>query len=315
MIACSGGCLARRLVVVAAAALMFSVALPACKRKAPAVDPGYLADLEKWRAERIAELTSENGWLSVVGLSWLRPGENRFGSDAGNEVVLPGKGTPALAGTIELRQDGAALLHPGSGTGVTVGGSPATERVLASDRTGKPDVVAVGSVRFYLIERGGKLAVRVKDPHSVRRVGFGGIRYFSVDTAYRVEGALERYPSPREVAVATVQGPEQKMLGPGIVRFRLGGRSLALEPFVSSPDDTSFFFVFRDATSSSETYGAGRFLDAPAPEPDSTRVVLDFNRAYSPPCAFTPYATCPLPPRQNELPVRIEAGEKFSGGH
>ena len=308
-------CLASRLVVVAAAALVFLIVLPACRKKAPAVDPGYLADLEKWRAERLADLTSENGWLSVVGLFWLRPGENRFGSDPGDEVVLPGKGTPVLAGTIELGQDGAAVLHPGPGTGVKVGGSPATERVLVSDRTGKPDVVAVGSVRFYLIERGGRLAVRVKDPHSARRVSFAGIRHFPVDPAYRVKGTLERYPSAREVAVATVQGPEQKMLAPGIVRFRLGGRSLALEPFVSSLDDTSLFFVFRDATSGGETYGAGRFLDAPAPEAGSTGVVLDFNRAYSPPCAFTPYATCPLPPRQNELPVRIEAGERFSGAH
>jgi uncharacterized protein (DUF1684 family) len=199
--------------------------------------------------------------------------------------------------------------------GVTLAGSPATERTLASDRGGKPDVLTAGAVRFYLIERGGKLAVRVKDPQSARRVGFAGIRYFPVDAAYRVEGTFEPYPEPREVAVATVQGPEQQMLAPGLVRFQLGGRNLTLEPFVSSPDDTEFFFVFRDATSGTETYGAGRFLDTPVPNPPSTVVVLDFNKAYSPPCAFTPYATCPLPPRQNELSVRIEAGEKFGPGH
>lgn len=306
---------AGRLGVLPASALISLFALPGCGRKAPAVDPGYLAEIEKWRAERLASLTSEDGWLTVVGLSWLRPGKNRFGSDLGNEVVLPGRGTPALAGTLELRKDGTALLHPRTGTGLTLGGSPATERVLASDRTGRPDILGVGSIRFYLIDRSGKLAVRVKDPHSARRVGFAGIRHFPVDPAYRVEASFEPYPTPREVAVATIQGPEQKMLVPGMVRFTLRGQALALEPFVSSPEDDTFFIVFRDATSGSETYGAGRFLDATAPAKGSRKVVLDFNRAYSPPCAFTPYATCPLPPRQNELPLRIEAGEKFSGGH
>jgi uncharacterized protein (DUF1684 family) len=301
--------------LLATAVLVSTATLSGCGRGTPAVDPGYLAHIEAWRAERLASLTSDDGWLTVVGLFWLHSGENRFGADPGNEVVLPGKGTPAVAGTLELRQDGTVLLHSGPGTGVTLAGSPATEQVLASDRRGRPDVLAAGAVRFYLIERGGKLAVRVKDLHSARRVGFAGIRYFPVDPEYRVEGTFEPYPTPREVAVATVQGPEQKMLAPGLVRFRLGGNSLALEPFLSSPDDTSFFFVFRDATSGTETYGAGRFLDTPVPKAPSTAVALDFNKAYSPPCAFTPYATCPLPPRQNELPVRIEAGEKFGPGH
>ena len=301
--------------LLATTALVSTVALPGCGRRTPAVDPGYIVQIEAWRAERLASLTADDGWLTVVGLFWLRPGENRFGTDPGNEVVLPGMDTAAVAGTLELRQDGTVLLHPRPGTHVTVAGLPATERTLASDRGGKPDVLAADAVRFYLIERGGKVAVRVKDPHSARRVGFAGIRSFPVDPAYRVEGAFEPYPVPREVAVATVQGPEQKMLAPGLVRFRLGGRSLALEPFVSSPDDSEFFFVFRDATSGADTYGAGRFLDTPVPKPPSTVVVLDFNKAYSPPCAFTPYATCPLPPKQNELPLRIEAGEKIGPGH
>ena len=297
------------------AALTLGLLQAGCGRKAPAVDPGYLKEIEKWRSERLASLTSHDGWLAVVGLSWLRPGENRFGSDPANEVVLPGRDTPALAGTLELRQDGTVLLHPRPGTGLTIGGSPATERVLASDGTGTPDVLAIGTIRFYLIDRSGKLAVRVKDPHSARRVGFAGIRHFPVDPAYRVEANFEPYEVPRKVAVATIQGHEQEMLVPGVVRFTLRGQALAFEPFVSSPEDDTFFIVFRDATSGTDTYGAGRFLDAAAPAKGSRKVVLDFNRAYSPPCAFTPYATCPLPPRQNELPMRIEAGEKFSGGH
>jgi uncharacterized protein (DUF1684 family) len=290
-------------------------AAPGCRGKSPAADPAYIGDLEKWRAERLASLTSEYGWLSVVGLFWLHPGANRFGSDPGNEVVLPGAGTPAVAGVLELRQDGSVLLRPGSGSALTVGGAPATERVLASDRAGSPDLLAIGAVRFYMIERGGKLAVRVKDPESARRVRFAGIRSFPVDLAFRVEGTFEPYATPREVLLATHQGPEQTMLAPGLVRFELAGKALSLEPLVSSPADATFFFVFRDATSGHETYGAGRFLDAPAPKPPSRTVVLDFNRAYTPPCAFTPYATCPLPPKQNDLPVRVTAGEEFSARH
>jgi uncharacterized protein (DUF1684 family) len=305
----------RRLAALPGAALVALATLPGCGTKTPAADPAYLADLDRWRAERLTSLTSEYGWLSVVGLFWLHPGENRFGSDPGVEIVLPGAGTPAVAGTLELRQDGTVLLHPVPGRVLTAGGVPATERALASDRTGAPDVLAIDAVRFYLIERGGKLAVRVKDPQSARRAGFPGIRFFPVDPAFRVRGTFEPYPTPREVAVATVQGPEQKMLAPGLVRFRLAGTTLVLEPFVSSPYDANFFLVFRDATSGRETYGAGRFLDTPAPRAPSRTVVLDFNRAYTPPCAFTPYATCPLPPKQNELPVRVEAGERFSAEH
>jgi uncharacterized protein (DUF1684 family) len=130
-----------------------------------------------------------------------------------------------------------------------------------------------------------------------------------------VVGTFEPYASPRRVTVATVHGPEQTMFAPGLVRFTLHGRALALEPFVSSPGETSFFFVFRDATSGTETYGAGRFLDADAPQNGSREVTLDFNEAYTPPCGFTAFATCPLPPKVNELAVRIEAGEMFVGPH
>jgi uncharacterized protein (DUF1684 family) len=299
----------------AAAVLALATLSAGCARKSSAVDPTYLTGIEKWRAERLASLRSEDGWLAVVGLVWLRPGENRFGSDPANEVVLPGRGMPPVAGTLELREDGTVVLHPGPEPGLRVNGAPATGRLLRSDHAGDPDVLGLGSIRFYLIERGGKLAVRVKDPHSARRTGFGGLHYFPVNPAYRVKASFEPYREPHQVAVATAQGPKQQMLVPGLVRFTLGGRALALEPFVSSPEDRSFFFVFRDATSGSETYGAGRFLDVAVPANGSRKVVMDFNLAYTPPCAFTPYATCPLPPTQNEIPIRIEAGEKFNGAH
>jgi uncharacterized protein len=301
--------------VLASAVLVPLAALAGCGRKAPAVDPGYQAEIEKWRAGRVAALTAEDGWLSVTGLYWLKPGENPFGSAPGNTVVLPGNGVPPVAGVLDLRPDGTVVVHPHGQAGVTFDGAPPPERALRSDRTGRPDVLRIGAVRFYLIDRARKLAARVKDPDNPARARFKGIRSFPVNPACRVEGTLEPYAAAREVTVATVQGPEQKMLVPGVVRFTLAGKALTLEPFVSSPDDRTYMFVFRDLTSGVETYGAGRFLDTDAPSQGSQKVVLDFNKAYSPPCAFTPYATCPLPPRQNELALRIEAGEKYTATH
>ena len=309
-------CASRRLRFARGLLALALVALAAgCGRRAPAPDPAYLAAVEKWRAERLASLTAEDGWLTLVGLYWLRAGENRFGSDPADEVPITERGVPPVAGTLELRADGTVLLHPSPTSGLTVNGGPAVVRVLRSDRSGSPDVLALGPIRFYVIDRAGKLAVRVKDPHSPRRTGFKGLHYFPVDPGFRVVGTLEPYAAPRRVPVATVQGPEQTMFVPGLVRFQLHGRSLALEPFVSAPGDTDYFFVFRDQTSGRQTYGAGRFLDTAAPKGDSRSVVLDFNEAYTPPCAFTPFATCPLPLRQNELPVAVTAGEKFIGSH
>ncbi len=286
-----------------------------CGHKRPTVDPAYLAEIDAWRAKRLASLTSEDGWLTLTGLYWLQPGENSFGSAPEDEVVLPGKGAAPVAGTLQLRPDNTVVLHPRAGAGVTLAGAAAHDVPLRSDRAGAPDVLALGSARFYVIDRAGKLGVRVKDTANPARTGFKGLQYFPVDPSYRVEGTLDPYPAPREVKVDSAQGPAQTMFVPGLVRFTLHGKALALEPFVDSPTDPEYMFVFRDLTTGVETYGAGRFLDAAAPTGGSRRVVVDFNEAYSPPCAFTPYATCPLPPRQNDLPVRIEAGEKHTGGH
>ncbi len=292
-----------------------ALAAAACARRRPA-DPAYAAEIAAWRARRLAALTAPDGWLSVTGLFWLKPGENRFGSAAGNEVVLPGAGTPALAGTLDLRADGAVVARPRPGAGVTLDRLPAGERVLRTDREGgSPDVLRIGPVSVYVIDRAGKLAARVKNADNPARLAFPGIESFPTDRSYRVEGSFEPYPAPRPVTVATAQGPSQTLLVPGVVRFSLAGKALALEPFVSSPADPTFFFVFRDATAGTETYGAGRFLDAAAPAPGARSVVLDFNQATNPPCAFTAFATCPLPLPGNVVPVRIEAGERYTGTH
>ncbi len=167
-----------------------------------------------------------------------------------------------------------------------------------------------GRVLFYLISRGDRVGVRVKDPESPTRRDFPGLEHYPVNPAFRVTASFEPYPEPKEVAIPTVIDEPSMMLAPGLLRFEIGGTPVSLEPYVSTPEELTLFIVFRDATSGETTYGAGRFLDAEIVE-GSSEVVLDFNLATNPPCAFTPFATCPLPTPENTLFVAIEAGERF----
>ncbi len=295
----------------AAAAALVLIAFSCAKAPAP-VDPAYIAEVEQWRAARLARLTADDGWLTLTGLHWLEPGDNPFGSAEDNTIVLPDPSLPPVAGRLVLGDDGSVTAFAEPGAAVEVNGEPLTEKVLASDASGTPDVVVVGRVRFHIIDRGGRLAARVKDPEAPARRSFAGIEHFPIDPAARVSARLEPYDEPRRVAIPTVLGEDTSMLAPGRLRFELHGRELTLEPYRESPDDTSLFLIFRDTTSGDTTYGAGRFLYAEAPGPDGV-TTLDFNLAYNPPCAFTPFATCPLPTPQNWLPVPIEAGEKYSG--
>jgi uncharacterized protein (DUF1684 family) len=276
------------------------------------VPPAYKAEVEAWRGERETRLKAEGGWLSLAGLFWLRQGANTIGSGAGNAIVLPPGSAPARAGTLELRGKEAVLrLEPG--VTATVGGRPVGTGPLRSDAGGAPDVVALGRLSMFVIERSGRIGLRVKDPDSPVRRAFKGLEWYPVDESWRVSARFVPHAQPRTLELADVTGSVQKMTAPGYVVFQHQGRQLKLEPVLEDPSAKELFFIFRDGTSGHETYGAGRYLYAPLPR-DGT-VVLDFNKAYSPPCAFTRYATCPLPPRQNRLPVRVEAGEKHAGGH
>jgi|GEM_PF-38844 len=275
------------------------------------VGPAYLAELETWRGDRLERLRAEDGWLTLVGLYWLRPGPNSFGSDPGADVVIPDPGLPARAGELVRGADGSVGIRVVAGR-ITCDGEVVDERPLRTDAEGPPDVLSSGRVRFHVIARGDRLGVRVRDPDSPVRRGFEGLEYFPVRPELRVEASFEPFEEPRRVSFPTAIGTEDSDLVPGLLRFSLEGLPLTLEPFAS--DDGGLFIVFRDATSGVETYGAGRFLETGPPV--DGRVVLDFNRAYNPPCAFTPYATCPLPPARNHLPVAIRAGEKVDlGGH
>lgn len=271
----------------------------------------YRQEIEQWRKGRETRLAAEGGWLSVIGLDWLAEGVNRFGTDPKNAVVFPEGTGPALAGVLVLA-GGKVTLKPEPGAGITLDGEAVTERQLRVDADGKPDVLRLGSLAFHIIKRGERFAVRLKDSQRPERLAFKGVPAFPVKAAYKVQGTFVPYDPPRSIPIATVIGTSEPMKCPGKVVFRLGGRKLTLEP-VLEPGSEELFFIFRDRTSGKQTYPAGRFLYAPMAK--DGKVVLDFNKAVNPPCAFTEFATCPLPPRQNALSVPVLAGEKTYGAH
>jgi len=266
------------------------------------------AEVEAWREERLAGLTSDDGWLTLVGLHWLPEGETTVGSAEGSGVRLPAS-TPARVGTLE-RADGTVRLDLAPGVEATAGGERFAGGELASDATEEPTVVELGTVSFYPIERGEKLGLRVKDTASPARSAFAGIPAYPVDPRWRVAARFEPYDPPREVGIPDVTGNVQDMVSPGAVLFAAGGETRRLEALDGGDE---LFLIFADGTSGEETYGAGRYLYAPKPD-GAGRLVVDFNRAYNPPCAFTAYATCPLPPKGNRLPLPVEAGEKLPAG-
>jgi uncharacterized protein (DUF1684 family) len=276
------------------------------------VDPAeHLADVERWHATRVARLTAPDGWLSLAGLFWLSPGENPVGSDPSNAVVLP-RG-PTRLGTVDLR-DGLITGRFDPSAGATVDGSPATALELSTDAQGAtPTMLRLGAISFYVIDREGRPAVRVKDADNPARSGFVGIDRFPVDLAWRLEARFEEHPPGSTVLAPDVLGRGQTYRNPGAVTFTLWGREHRLEAF-REPNEDDLFIVFGDLTNGALTFDGGRYLYAGAPDGDGI-VVVDFNRAYNPPCVFTPFATCVLPLPENHLPVPIEAGERRYGDH
>jgi uncharacterized protein len=294
-----------RLALLAVGAVLASA--PAVR----AVDQDYARDVDAWRAKREAGLRAADGWLSVVGLHWLREGTSTVGSEKGSDIRLPLPAPPRV-GTLELVK-GRALMRVAPGVTVKSQDKAVTELELHSDKDGKADVLAVGPVSMYVIERGGRQALRVKDTESPRRRTFRGLDWYPVKESYRVRARFVPYDPPRKIPIANVLGMVEDMPSPGYVAFTLNGRAIKLDPVLEEPDAKELFFMFKDATAGKDTYPAGRFLYAEMPS--RGEVVLDFNKAYSPPCAFTSFATCPLPPRQNRLGMRIEAGERRPQGH
>jgi uncharacterized protein (DUF1684 family) len=303
------------------AALFAGAALWAADAKAPAAaatDPAasdpvqYRKEVETWRQQRLASLKREDGWLTLVGLYWLKPGENRLGSDPGNPVILPQGKSPALAGVL-TREGDAVHLTVQPGVDLTADGKPATPGMkLETDVKGKPTVLQLGSLSFYVIQRGDRLGVRIKDKTSPMLAAFKGIDEFPIRPEWRVVARFEPYKD-KKIPIANIIGQVEDNPSPGAVVFDWQGKTYRIDALEGGPDG-SLFLVFGDRTNGTETYGAGRFLDTDPPK--DGKVVVDFNTAYNPPCAFTAFATCPLPPAGNKLAIKVEAGEKkVAGGH
>ncbi|HEY3171470.1 MAG TPA: DUF1684 domain-containing protein [Thermoanaerobaculia bacterium] len=291
--------------------LLAFLSLTSAVSPAAPTEAAYRVEIEKWRSERIQHLTADDGWLTVIALSWLQEGDNSIGAAPTNRIVLPAEKSPPALGKIRLA-GGKTHLEVAPGVEVTHEGKGVQSLDLASDGSGKPTVVRHGTLSFYVIKRGEKLGVRVKDSANAARKSFHGIESYAVRSAWRLDAQFEPYPPKKTIAIPNILGTVSQEPSPGAVVFSVGGKEYRLDA-VEEQGEEDLFLIFGDRTNGSETYGAGRFLYAPRPGRDG-KTVVDFNKAYNPPCAFTPFATCPLPPPQNRLPIPIPAGEKMGSG-
>lgn len=273
-----------------------------------AADP-HRADVEAWREERYRRLREPMSWLTLVGLDWLREGENRLGSAREAELRLPSG--PAMAGLL-VRTGMEVTAHGERGAGLTHDGGEVNDLRLVSDADAaegeEPTLLELAALRILLIRRGGRVGLRIWDTAAPARRDFAGIPHYPVDPAWRIDARFETAAPGETFSVPDVLGDvaDEPLLGR--VAFELGGVTHRIKAMEG--DDDRLWLVFGDATNGDTTYGGGRFLYADQPASDGT-VVVDFNRTYNPPCVFSPYATCPLPPAENQLSIRIEAGERL----
>jgi uncharacterized protein (DUF1684 family) len=286
-----------------AAVALAALAAIRCGTQEPKIDTSaHEKEVRKWQTDRDARLRKEDSWLTLIGLHWLKDGEN--------EVTLTKKGAPPVR---LLRNGTTTLLH--AAAPMAIDGKPVTGDVpLLADADEKgPTIVQMGSVRFNVIKRGERYGLRVKDAESPTRTGFKGLEYYPIDPKWRVTARFEAYHPPKRIPITDITGMTSDSIAPGALIFEVDGKEQRIDPILEEGSD-ELFIIFRDATSKETTYQAGRYLYARMPREGTT--VVDFNKAYNPPCAFTDYATCPLPPLQNRLPIAIEAGEKrYAGGH
>jgi uncharacterized protein (DUF1684 family) len=261
----------------------------------------HRALVEAWRAERDARLRSPDGWLTLVGLCWLTPGENHVGAHPSSHVVLHGHEIPPRVGSM-WHEDGRVRFVPHEGVDLP-------ETGLDDDSTGDPTVLRIGTLRFHVIKRGERIGVRVRDAHAHAMAIFDGLDHFPIDPSWRVEARLEPASPDAVIEIVDITGAHSRDTTPGDVVFKRDGTEWRLAALPGDEGDGRVWLVFGDATNGSETYAGGRFLYT-EPVAAEGSVVVDFNLAYNPPCVFSQWATCPLPPAENRLALRIEAGEK-----
>jgi uncharacterized protein (DUF1684 family) len=283
---------------------MILLTLNACNLNGDSSNDAYSKEIKRWKEKRLGRLKSENGWLNLAGLFWLEEGVNTIGSDSSNSIIYPEKAPPRM-GKYMLR-NGQVSFIPEPGAGVLMDGKPIEELEIDTDKTGKPTLLESGSLAWFIIERGDQFGIRLRDYEHPSINQLTHIESYPADPAWKIEATFEEYEEPRELLIPTIIGTVEKNMCPGILRFNVNGVQQEFYPVAAGK---KLFVIFADGTSALETYGGGRFLYLDRPDKRGL-VIIDFNKAFNPPCAFTAYATCPLPPRENFLTVRIEAGEK-----
>lgn len=269
--------------------------------------PMYSKEIATWRQEREARLRDEDGWLTIAGLYWLNEGENAVGTAPTNDLVLPAGAASAQVGVFTLKGGKVTFEAASSVTVTQQGKAVRTATLEPGPGTGAApvDALTIGKLILWVHKSGERFAIRMRDKTSPLLKNFTGCRWFPIDPTYRITARFVAYQEPKPVIMANVLGDREHYTSPGTVEFTFNGQSLRLEPVSAGAD--RLFFVFRDGTSGNETYGAARFLTTDSPQ--NGQVVLDFNKAVNPPCAYNPFTTCPLPAKENRLTVRIPAGE------
>jgi hypothetical protein len=304
----------RKWIAVAAVLAFLSVGMTASP--ATGQDAAWLKEMQAFREERAAGLQKPDGWLSLVGLEWLQPGDTSVGSAADNKVKLSAA-HPAHLGIFRLENDVVTLLPPKEGfpAGLTVGGAAAKEQVLRTDPdhdANNPHLL-IGALNLYAIRRGDQFALRIKDAKSASLVNFHELKWYAPNPQYRLVAKWVPYSPQKTVSLLTLVNTSYPAPVPGAAEFIWQGKTYRVEPVLEEPDAKELFFILRDTTSTTTTYGACRFLYTSFPSNGLDKpgeLVLDFNKLRNPPCAYTPYATCPLPPPGNRLPIALPVGEQ-----
>lgn len=297
--------------IILIASLFLLILLIGCTQK-PNANPDYVNQIKAWDQKRIERLKDDDGWLNLVGRFWLKKGESTFGSAKDNDIVIESNKLPEHTGKFVFK-DTVVTFIANDGVSVLLNGNPIKNIVMIDDQKKNMTVLQIGSIKFNLIVRDTLYGIRFRDINSDLVKNFKGIERFPIDESWKIKAKFEPYAPPKEISVPNVLGQISKEKSPGAVVFTRGGKTYKIDAVDEGGD--KLFLIIADETSGEETYGGGRFMYVN--KPDSTgNIELDFNKAFNPPCVFTKYATCPLPPEQNYLKLRIEAGEKMYGeGH
>lgn len=282
-----------------------------------ATDP-WLRDLTAWRTHREQEISAPGGWLTLVGLEWLKPGMNSVGTAADNQIRVHAQ-APDHIGLLAVNgkppNTTVKLLAPHGGfpPDLTLDGKPAVEGPIVTDDA-KPSTLAWHGLALAVLRRGDRFVLRIKDNDSPARVGFHGLNWYPPDPRYRVIAKWTPFTPPHIEKIPTVLGTTLDLPSPGVAEFTLDGKTIRLEPVIEPGQEGTLFFIMRDVTSQITTYETARYLHPGLPDHGLDKpglLTLDFNRLENPPCAYSTYATCPLPPEQNQLDIALEAGEQL----